>query len=360
MPGIAGELQSSMSAIQFLEKFETAALVAGAVIYGFLADRFGRKPLLLAAAGMMVAGVLLYPFSASVLHYGAGRFIATAGAAGMTVILTLLAAEYAREDKRAFVIVLVGASSIVGMMAGSTLAGAILDAPARDWRLIFYTFAGITLAGLAVAWRLLPESSDWRQAASVAGNAVPGVKLVARELGHHWPLLAAYFLMALVVYALVRGMIPALADRPSDMGRLLSWVTFGSLSGSVLLLGLLWKFPARLLTRYILALSAVVTLIASISPFFTTTQPLVLFSVSLFCNAGLAVLRALMIVELPVGVRGAGSGVLVVLIQTANPLASSAGPWMMNSSTGLVALKVLMVLACLGGVWLVKRYLKKL
>jgi hypothetical protein len=213
----------------------------------------------------------------------------------------------------------------------------------------------MTATGLVLAWRLLPESPSWHTA-RIAGNIVPGMKLSLREIGPRWPLLAAYLLLALVLYLLLRGVIPALVDRPQDMGRLMSWLSIGSLSGSMLLLILLWKLPCSQIARYTLMLAAVVLLAGSVNPFFTVTQPLMLFSAGLFLNAGRTVLWALTIIALPVAVRGAGTGLLVLLVQTADPIASPAGVWLGASTPGLMTIWVLMGLACLVGAWLVRKY----
>ena len=359
MPGIANDLRSSMAGLRFMEHIESAARIAGALVFGVLADRFGRKPLLLAAMVMMAVGMLLYSLSGSIVQYASWRFTAVAGGAGMMLILTILGAELASESKRAFVIVLIGFGSIVGVMVGGFLAGTYLDGPERDWRPIFYTFTGLTLAGLVLAWRLLPESPDWRQAIGIPGSPDDRLQRVRLSLHSHWPLLLAYFLMGLVIYWILRGVIPALIDAPSDFARLSSRFSMGSLVSSVLLLALLWRYPCRQLTRYCLMLAAVVTLVAAISPFITATIPVVLFLVSLFCNASIALLRALAIIELPVAVRGVGAGLLVLLMQMANPLASKTGAWLMETTPRFVAIWVLMCLACLVGAWLVVGYTKK-
>src|SRR5258708_2720313 len=142
-------------------------LLAGALMFGRVADRVGRKWVLIAS--LIVFGVFS---AATTLAWNldsllAIRVLAGLGLGGAMPNLLALAAEAVGEDRRARVVTLVAA----GFPFGGALAGAI--AATLGWREIFLVGAAAPLAMAPLMAFVLPESSSFLAARRSPGVAAP-------------------------------------------------------------------------------------------------------------------------------------------------------------------------------------------
>jgi MFS transporter, DHA1 family, tetracycline resistance protein len=140
----SGILGSSFGLLQFL----TAPLL------GRLADRCGRRPVLLAALACLGVDWLAHALTPTVawlvvFHALAGAF------AGTTTVVNAYVADVTPPDRRAGAFALVGSAFGLGFVAGPLLGGALGGV---DPRLPFYAAAVLAFANVAYGWRVLPES----------------------------------------------------------------------------------------------------------------------------------------------------------------------------------------------------------
>lgn len=145
-------------------------LLAGAVMCGRVADRIGRKWVLIASLtifGVFSAATTLAWDLNSLLTI---RVLAGLGLGGAMPNLLALAAEAVRSDRRARVVTLVAA----GYPFGGAVAGAV--AASLGWRDIFLVGAAAPLALAPLMARVLPESSSF-----LAARRAPGVAAPARS-----------------------------------------------------------------------------------------------------------------------------------------------------------------------------------
>lgn len=122
--------------------FSAAAvgLTIGAFLVAPLADKVGRRPIMLGALGSLAVSLLLTAISATIWQLLVLRFATGIGLGTLVVCLNVTAAEYSSDKMRNLCMSLVHMGFTVGMMIGSGIAAAVLAT--SGWRLIF-VFAGL-------------------------------------------------------------------------------------------------------------------------------------------------------------------------------------------------------------------------
>jgi len=138
--------------------FSAALLGAtiGAATFGPLADRLGRKTLLMVAAVLFGVFTILTAFANSVPTLYAFRLLAGLGLGGATPCFIALTSEYTPARLRAALVTLMWSAFPLGAMLGGLLNSRLIEE--LGWRAIFY-IGGVAPLVLAVilAW-YLPES----------------------------------------------------------------------------------------------------------------------------------------------------------------------------------------------------------
>ncbi len=160
--------------------FSAALLGAtlGAIGFGMLADRVGRKPLLMLALVMMGVFTLLTAFAPSVSWLIAFRFLAGVGLGGATPCFIALTSEYAPARSRAAWTTLMWAGFPFGAMLGALLNSLVIAD--FGWRAIFYVGGALPLVFAVVLAIWLPESLKFLAASP---RRLPAARRVLQRLG---------------------------------------------------------------------------------------------------------------------------------------------------------------------------------
>ena len=146
-----------MSAVQagMLASTALAGMMFGAMFFGMLADKIGRKNVILICVALFSGFTFLGGFASNPTEFGCLRFIAGLGIGGVLPNLVALTAEYAPEKLRS--------TLVTGMFSGYAMGGimaALFGAwftPNFGWEIMFW-IAGIPLLSLPLIWKFLPES----------------------------------------------------------------------------------------------------------------------------------------------------------------------------------------------------------
>jgi MFS family permease len=144
--------------------FYVAGACLGALFFGQLTDRFGRKKLFLVTLGVYIAATIATAFAFSPLYFFAARFFTGAGIGGEYAAINSAIDELIPARVRGRVDLIINGSYWVGSAAGAVAAIALLDTAlfAADvgWRLAF--ILGATLGvGILLVRRNVPESPRW-------------------------------------------------------------------------------------------------------------------------------------------------------------------------------------------------------
>uniref|UniRef100_A0A8C9RD68 Solute carrier family 22 member 6 n=1 Tax=Scleropages formosus TaxID=113540 RepID=A0A8C9RD68_SCLFO len=130
-------------------------LMCGAVVFGILSDRFGRKTMLLVTYLLALTFGLASAFSTSYMMFAIMRFFTGFSLTGISIISIILSVEWCGIENRTVAGVIVSLDWSLGSMMLSGIAYLV-----NDWRwLIVAVTSPLFLA--VIAWWWLPESARW-------------------------------------------------------------------------------------------------------------------------------------------------------------------------------------------------------
>ncbi|AXE28983.1 aromatic acid/H+ symport family MFS transporter [Chromobacterium phragmitis] len=239
-------------------------LAAGAMLAGPLADRVGRKRVLMGAVLLFGAMSLAASRAPDLSALAWLRFATGLGLGAAMANAVTLMSEYSPEPRRAFIVSAMFCGFPLGAACGGLLASWLV--PHAGWRSVLLVGGVAPLLLLPAMWLLLPESLRFlllREGGEAAARRIllrllPGVSLrdgdslVLREgdksrgLRLVWSasyrtgtlLLAAAYFMGLLIFYLLTSWLPILiSDSGMDLSRaalLTALFPFGGLLGSTL------------------------------------------------------------------------------------------------------------------------------
>ena len=141
-----------------------AGACIGALFFGQLTDRFGRKKLFLLTLAVYTVATVATAFAPSPTWYFVARFLTGAGIGGEYAAINSAIDELIPAKYRGRVDVAINGSFWVGAALGSLLTIPLLDPtivdPAWGWRLAF-GLGAILAIGILLVRRNVPESPRW-------------------------------------------------------------------------------------------------------------------------------------------------------------------------------------------------------
>ena len=131
-------------------------MVLGAMALGLMADKLGRRPIIITAVALFAIASLATAFARTTEQILVLRFIAGIGMGGATPVVLSLAAEYGSARQRGTIMTTV----LLGLPAGAILGGLLAAwmLPSIGWQGIFAVGGIVPLLLLAVLIFALPES----------------------------------------------------------------------------------------------------------------------------------------------------------------------------------------------------------
>jgi AAHS family 3-hydroxyphenylpropionic acid transporter len=211
--GIRAEFQPDPRMLPWFFSASTIGLFIGALIGGRLADRIGRKQVLVIAVAVFGVFSLLTTLAGDIDTLTAARFLTGLGLGGALPNVLSIGSENAPANRRSAYVTMIYA----GMPLGGAFASVIsLLTSAAQWRLIFVA-GGIVPLLVAPAIKLwLPESlafSRLKALASQSPIARGGLFAFIEEgrLGRTLLLWVSFFLALLTLYLLLNWLPTLLA-----------------------------------------------------------------------------------------------------------------------------------------------------
>lgn len=149
--------QWSLTAVQagLLASAALFGMMFGAMIFGTLSDKLGRKKTILICVTLFSGFTFLGAFASNPIEFAILRFIAGLGIGGVMPNVVALMTEYAPKKIRSTLVALMFSGYAIGGMS-SALLGAWLVKD-MGWQIMFL-IAGIPLLLLPLIWKFLPES----------------------------------------------------------------------------------------------------------------------------------------------------------------------------------------------------------
>jgi len=154
-PAIVRAWGMSRGALGIIFSLTLVGALLGAVLFGAISDRFGRKPAIATAAVLFGVIAIITGLAATPLQLGVLRFVGGVAIGGLAPAGQALAAELAPSRFRATLVTIVMSGFILGISAGGLVA---LLIPGFGWQIIFHVGGGASLLVTACFWRYVPES----------------------------------------------------------------------------------------------------------------------------------------------------------------------------------------------------------
>ncbi|XP_047547599.1 solute carrier family 22 member 12 isoform X5 [Lutra lutra] len=155
-----------------------AGVLLGSISWGFLSDRFGRKPVLSWCCLQVALANTGIIFASNFLIYCGLRFLSAFGVAGIIMIPVTLMVEWTTTRRRTVTVTVLGCSYSLGQLALGALAFTL-----RDWRALQTAVSMPFFVIFLISW-WLPESARWLIITGKPEQALQELRKVARINGH--------------------------------------------------------------------------------------------------------------------------------------------------------------------------------
>jgi AAHS family 3-hydroxyphenylpropionic acid transporter len=340
-PGIAAHFQLDKAEMGWVFSSSILGLLPGAFIGGLLADRIGRKTVLIGSVLLFGAFSIVTSMAWDLPSLLSARFMTGLGLGAALPNLIALSSESARETGRATAVSLMYCGVPLG---GATASLVAMLGGAEQWQLVFHVGGWAPIIVAPVLYFFLPESSSY-QATTRSQNAQSrtGIADGLFGRGQAMPTLLLWiscFFTLTVVYMLLNWLPTLLAGQGfsrSEVGTVQTLLNLGMASGSILAGVLLDRWNAIKLVALIYGGMLLALLGLGISASFVNML-IAGFIAGFFVLAAQLILYALAPQFYPSAIRATGVGSAVAI----GRLGSMSGPLiagqMLASGTGVAGL----------------------
>jgi len=152
-----------------------------ALVGGFLSDAVGRKPVILTASVLFIAGSVTMGIADGLWPLLIGRIIVGIGIGFVSIVVPVYIAEAARKEARGF-LVTINTMSITGGQAVAAVTSGIFSSTHQGWRYML-GIAAIPAAIQCIGFFFMPESPRWLIS---KGRVEEGKKVLQRIRGRFY------------------------------------------------------------------------------------------------------------------------------------------------------------------------------
>jgi len=158
-PALIASWHASRAAMGPVFGASLVGMLIGALTMGPLADRIGRRPVLLGCTAFVGAMMIATAFAGSIWHLLALRFVTGCGLGGIMGNAVALVSEYSPARKRATLTMWVSCGFTLGAAFGGVVSAIVI--PLAGWRAVF-ALGGVVPLMIAAAMSVaLPESMQF-------------------------------------------------------------------------------------------------------------------------------------------------------------------------------------------------------
>ncbi|MGL4832457.1 MAG: MFS transporter [Propionibacteriaceae bacterium] len=379
-PGISRSWGIEKAALGVVLSSELAGMAIGSLMIGRIADRFGRRPVILGGLVIMGLGMGLCSSAGSVGMLTAWRVLTGVGVGGMLAVGNATVAEFCHASKRPLGSALMAGGFPLGAVLGGLISTSLL-AGGSDWHSVFLVGCIGSILMIPVAFWLIPESPSYvvgkggpqalgRVNKILARLGQPQVEALAGESAEKVTLksvatpalllstallTATYFFHSVTFYFFVKWIpkfVVGFGLATTQASKVLVWCNVGGVLGSIALSLLTLKLrPIRLVISMLLASVVGVSMLAFISsgPHTLLFLTLLAFIVGFVMNAAIVGSYGLMALTFPTAVRASGTGLVIGIGRIGSVIGPILAGVLLQSGLGLGGVALLMALGSLVG-----------
>ena len=156
LPDIAREFHAGTPQVQLTLSAFLIGFAVGQIVYGPVSDRYGRKPVLLAAVGLFCAASLACALSTSIEMLIAARTAQALGGSGAVVLTRAIVRDLYSGVRAGRELSLIGSVMALAPVLAPIAGGALQTA--FGWQAIFSVLVAAGAIAMVIAWMLLPET----------------------------------------------------------------------------------------------------------------------------------------------------------------------------------------------------------
>ena len=230
---MASDLDTDLASIQLSLSLFVFGMAAGQLFYGPVSDRFGRRPVLLAALLLYVCASAALAISPGIEMLVGARLVQGLAAAATQVVSRAIVRD--RLDREAasrvlsHVFLVLGITPIVAPVIGAWLTESV------GWRSVFIVMLAYSAAALLIHARWLPETNESPDRSALEpGRLLAAFSQVARD-GPFWAYVGCGAAAFAALFAFLAGspaaFIVHLGETPRAFGWFFALVMVGNLIG---------------------------------------------------------------------------------------------------------------------------------
>ena len=375
-PGIAAQWGIERGALGLVLVAELVGMAIGSIFLGGVADKIGRRPLMLGCLVFMALGMYMVTTTDSLVVLSTWRVITGLGIGGMLAAINAVAAEFsnARRKHLSVSIMSIGYPA-VGAIGGTVASLLLRD---HDWRYVFYFGCSVTVVFIPLVYFLIPESVHWLARKQPAG-ALEKINAAMRKIGHATVsalpeiseearkrsvsdifrpgliattiiVAAAYFFHITTFYYILKW-VPDIVVRmgfaPASAGGVLTWYMAGGATGGALFGLATLRWGLKPLTIAVLVLSTVMVIIFGQTPADLGKLGMICFAAGFCTNAGIVGLYAIFAHAYPTHVRATGTGFAIGVGRGGSVLAPAVAGFLFQGGLTVPVISVIMALGSL-------------
>ncbi|MEP7006493.1 MAG: MFS transporter [Sphingomonas bacterium] len=340
-PGIAAEWGVERAALGVILSMELIGMAVGSVLLGGVADRIGRRRMILACLVTMMTGMAMASRATGITDLSIWRVLTGLGIGGMLATVNAVTAEFANAARRNTCLAVMAIGYPLGAVGGGKVAALLLNG--GDWRAVFEFGAIVTACFIPLVWVFVPESIhylvDRRPAGALARinrtlarmrhptvDALPEPTAAERKrsvtdifspalLRTTILLTLGYFAHCVTFYFILKWSPKIVVDLgfiPSAAAGVLVWTNVGGATGGAIFGLVAQRVDLKRLTLVALGLSSVTVALFGAAGASTLTMLSALACISgFFTNAAIVGYYTIFARAYPTHVRATGTGFVV-------------------------------------------------
>jgi benzoate transport len=375
-PGIAKEWGIDRAALGFVLSMELIGMGIGSLLLGNVADRLGRRPMILSCLAIMAFGMLMATTVRSIEALSAWRVLTGLGIGGMLASIAASVTEHSNLRRRSLTVSLMTGGYPLGAAIGGSVAALLLQN--HDWRSVFYFGALATALFIPIVWLFIPETVPFlarrqppraleriNEVLARFGHG-PAAELPRLNLSEQRPSLAAlfgprllattllvtaaYFLHIATFYFILKWVPKIVADlgfAPSAAAGTLVWANVGGVLGCSAFALLTIRFALKPLTIVALLGSTVMVILFGSAQTELGALSLIVGIAGIFTNGGVVALYATFAHVFPTSLRATGTGFAIGVGRAGAALSPIAAGLLLEAGIGLQSVALVMGLGSL-------------